>query len=183
MSNKALLIIDMQKGSFTPATPRFDADGVVTRINELSELFRKLGFPVIYIQHDGNGAGEFEKGDWDWENLDALNVEPTDLKVDKYANDSFYKSALADTLKSLKARQLYITGCATDFCVEATIQSAIAKDYDLTVVADAHTTADRPQLKAQQVIDHYNWVWQNMTPVGGRVLVKPLKEIKTGLLR
>lgn len=34
---KALLIIDMQQGSFTPAAPRHDAEGVVNRINLLSE--------------------------------------------------------------------------------------------------------------------------------------------------
>ena len=51
-SDKALLIIDMQKGSFTPKTPRFDAIGVINRINRLADLFRKEGFPVIFVQHD-----------------------------------------------------------------------------------------------------------------------------------
>tara|TARA_R110000796_G_scaffold252637_1_gene389548 strand:- start:41 stop:187 length:147 start_codon:yes stop_codon:yes gene_type:complete len=46
-NRKALLVIDMQKGSFTPKTPRFDTDGVVKRINELSALFRKLSYAVI----------------------------------------------------------------------------------------------------------------------------------------
>lgn len=48
----------MQKGSFTPNTPRFDTEGVVNRMNELSDLFRKSELPVIYIQHDGSGTGE-----------------------------------------------------------------------------------------------------------------------------
>lgn len=40
-NRQAILIIDMQKGSFTPKTPRFDRNGVVNRINELARLFRQ----------------------------------------------------------------------------------------------------------------------------------------------
>lgn len=177
----ALLVIDMQKGSFTSATPRYDTEGVVERINELADLFRQSGLPVFYIQHDGTGTGAFEKGNADWENLDELVVAPTDILIDKYANDVFYKSSLQSRLNELNIDRLFITGCATDFCVEATVQSAIAKDYHITVVKDAHTTADRPHLKATQVIEHYNWVWQNMIPTQGSIQVKSLEEIKQNL--
>ena len=130
-NRKALLIIDMQKGSFTPKTPRFDTDGVVKRINELTELFRKAELPVIYIQHDGTGTGEFEKNTSEWELLDSLNVEPTDILIDKYANDVFYNSELQSKLMELNATELLITGCATDFCVESTVQSALTKNYNI----------------------------------------------------
>lgn len=75
-NRKCLLIIDMQKGSFTSKTPRFDTDSVVQRINELAKLFRKAELPVIYILHDGTGTGEFEKNTSEWELLDTLNIEP-----------------------------------------------------------------------------------------------------------
>lgn len=68
-NRKSLLVIDMQKGSFSPRTPRFDTDGVVKRINELASIFREQDFPVIYIQHDGTGTGEFERNSTEWENL------------------------------------------------------------------------------------------------------------------
>ncbi len=178
-NKKALLVIDMQKGSFTSKTPRFDTIGVVKRINELAKLFRELNYPVIYIQHDGTGTGEFEKNATDWENLDELIVESNDVKIDKYANDVFYKSKLHSKLKDLKVNELIITGCATDFCVESTIQSALTKDYNITVVEDGHTTGERPHLKAEQVIDHYNWVWRNMVPTKGKVEVKKTEQIKT----
>jgi nicotinamidase-related amidase len=176
---KALLVIDMQKGSFTPETPRFDTDGVVKRINELAELFRTMNYPVIYIQHDGTGTGEFEKNAQDWENLDDLNVETIDIRIDKYANDVFYKSKLHSKLKELNIKELFVTGCATDFCVESTIQSALTKDYIITVVEDGHTTGERPHLKAEQVIEHYNWVWGNMIPTNGHISVEKTERIKT----
>ncbi|MFT5820393.1 MAG: nicotinamidase-related amidase [Crocinitomix sp.] len=178
-NRKALLVIDMQKGSFTPETPRFDTYGVVKRINELTELFRKFNFPVVYIQHDGTGTGEFEKNAKDWENLDDLIVEPSDLRIDKYANDVFYKSELQTKLNQLNVSELFITGCATDFCVESTIQSALTKEFQITVVKDGHTTGERPHLKAEQIIEHYNWVWKNMIPINGTIRVENTEYIKT----
>lgn len=172
----------MQKGSFTPKTPRFDTDGVVNRINALADLFRKSGFPIIYIQHDGTGTGEFTKNTSEWELLDVLNVEQSDMLIDKYANDVFYKSALQSALSALNATELFITGCATDFCVEATVQSALTKDYRITVVSDGHTTGDRPHLKAEKVIEHYNWVWQNMIPTKGGIEVKTFEQIKNDII-
>ncbi|OEK05536.1 isochorismatase [Roseivirga misakiensis] len=167
----------MQKGSFTPSTPRYDTNGTVNRINSLADRFRKQNLPVIYIQHDGNGSGTFEKNTTEWEILDDLEVNQTDILIDKYANDVFYKSNLAATLKSHDIKELYITGCATDFCVEATIQSAITKEFDITVVADGHTTGERPHLSAKDVITHYNWVWQHMIPTQGSITVQSLEEI------
>ena len=176
-SKIALLVIDMQKGSFTPETPRFDTNGVVKRINGLADLFRKMDFPVVFIQHDGNGTGEFEKNTWGWEILDELQVEPIDIRLDKYANDVFYQSKLQAMLTELGTQELIITGCATDFCVESTIQSALTKDYKVTVVADGHTTAERPHLRAEKVIEHYNWVWQNMIPTNGKITVENYETI------
>ena len=174
---KALLIIDMQKGSFTALTLRFDREGIVKRINALSKQFRNSNSHVIFIQHDGTSLNEFIPNTSEWELLDDLNKETKDIFIDKYANDVFYNSNLASKLNQLGINELYITGCATDFCVESTVQSALAKDYEVVVVGDCHTTGDRPHLKAEQVIEHYNWVWSNMIPTKGGVKVVSFEEI------
>ncbi|MFC1616374.1 cysteine hydrolase family protein [Patescibacteria group bacterium] len=163
---KALLIIDMQKGLFTADTPRYDTKGVIKRINKLAENFRNSKFPIIFIQHDGTANDEFLPNTEEWEILSELKVEPEDILINKTANDAFYKSNLENKLKELNVNELVITGCATDFCVESTIQSALSKDYNITVVANGHTTGDRPHLKAEKIIEHYNWIWQNMIPKG-----------------
>lgn len=179
MKHKALLIIDMQKGSFTPKTPRYDTNGIIERINKIASFFRANNLPIIFIQHDGTGTGEFEKGSNAWENLDALEVKSNDILIDKYANDVFYRSKLQSKLTELNINELVITGCATDFCVESTIQSALTKDYNITVIEDGHTTGERPNLKAKEVINHYNWVWQNMIPTKGKIQVKKTEELIT----
>lgn len=180
--NKALLVIDMQKGSFTPVTPRFDTEGIIKKINMLASTFRSLGFPVIFIQHDGTATNEFIPNTTEWELLEALEVKPKDILINKYANDVFYNSDLQSVLTKLNIDEVYITGCATDFCVASTVQSALTKDYKITVIEDGHTTADRPHLKAVQVIEHYNWVWQHMIPTKGRVKVLDAKTVKGSIL-
>ena len=57
---------------------------------------------------------------------------------------------------------LIVTGCATDFCVDTTIRSANSRDYQVVVAADGHTTADRPHVDAGSLIQHHNWLWQNL---------------------
>ena len=175
--SKALLVIDMQRGSFTPRTPRFDTPGVVARINELATLFRAHHYPVIFIQHDGTREASFVPGTTEWELLADLNVHSDDFMVSKTANDAFYRSALASILEAAGVNELFITGCATDFCVAATIQSAIVRNFMVTVVEDGHTTGERPHLSAKQVIDHYNWVWRNLLPTNEPVAVLSTQEI------
>lgn len=168
---KALLIIDMQVGSFMPKSLRFDADGVIKRINGLSGYFRNNGNQVFFIQHDGTLSNEFIPGTPEWQILPELDKHPEDILINKTANDCFYKSELKMQLQKLNINEVLFTGCATDFCVDSTIRSAITKEYDITVVKDGHTTADRPYLKAENVIAHHNWIWENMTPVKNKIKV------------
>lgn len=170
-AKKALLIIDMQKGSFTQATPRYNTEGVIQIINSLSEAFRLNSWPVLFIQHDGRAENNYIPYTTEWEILDDLHRDSSDIFIDKNANDVFYNSELQKKLTLLHIQELVITGCATDFCVESTVQSALSKDYHITVIEDGHTTSDRPHLLARQVINHYNWVWKNMLPTQGIIQV------------
>ena len=168
---KALLIIDMQNESFPAAYPSYDTDGVIKRINLLSSEFHRKGDKVIYIQHNGSKQGCYIPGTEDWELLSSLNKNQDDLVISKTANDSFYQTSLKDVLIKLNVNEIVITGSATDFCIDASIKSALINDFDITVIADAHTTTGSPHVSAKQLIDHYNWVWKEMSPTKGRIRV------------
>ena len=179
---KALLIIDMQVGSFKPYTLRYDTLGVIERINKLSNYFRTNNDKVIIVQHDGTKENTFLPNTPDWELLPELIRNPNDFIVSKSANDSFYHTDLQDILTENNITELFVTGCATDFCIDSTVKSAVSKDYEVTVVEDAHTTADRPHLNAPKVIEHYNWVWSEMTPTNFKVRVIKTKDLFTLLV-
>jgi nicotinamidase-related amidase len=168
---KALLIIDMQKTLFTPITLRFDAEKVIQRINALSDKFRLNGDKVIFIQHDGTKEEYCIPGTEEWEILSSLVIKSGDIIISKTANDSFYRTTLQEELSKSGIDELVITGCATDFCVDSTIKSALTNDFSITVIKDGHTTADRPHLKANKIIEHYNWIWSEMIPTNGKIRV------------
>jgi nicotinamidase-related amidase len=175
----ALLVIDVQVGLFEGDPPRDDADGVIRRINEIARVVRASGGMVIFIQHEDNGG--LKRDTQGWEILPALERKDTDLLVHKQACDSFYETELADLLEQHGARQLIITGCATDFCVDTTIRAAASRNYEVVVVKDAHTTRDRSHLDAKSIITHHNWMWENLILPRCEVKVLPATSVMAWL--
>lgn len=175
MGKKALVIIDMQKGSFSHAA-RLDALAVMGRIDKAAREFRTRGLPVVYIRHDGTRENFLLPGTVDWEIVDELRPKANDIVIEKTANDAFYRTEFDSTLRALSVEELLITGCATDFCVNATIHGALTRDWRVTVLSDCHTTADRPGHGARALIDFHNWLWANLTPTGGMIRVTTLED-------
>ena len=168
-----LLVIDMQVGLFGADTPRHDAEGVVARINALAGAVRQASGIVIFVQHDGPPGDIFEPGSDGWRLLPSLERRDDDLVVHKRACDAFYETDLAEVLDKHGATRLIVTGCATDFCVDTTVRAAASRDYDMVVVEDGHTTADRPHVDSVSVIRHHNWVWQNLIHPRRQIQVIP----------
>ncbi len=172
-----LLVIDMQAGLFVPESPRYDADGVVDRINNLARAVRRTGGVVVFVQHDGPTGDPFEPGADGWRLLPSLDRGAGDVVVHKTACDAFYGTELAEVLEQHGTTQLIVTGCATDFCVDTTIRAAASRDYEVLVAEDGHTTADRPHVDAVSVIRHHNWVWENLIHPKVRIQVLPASRI------
>jgi nicotinamidase-related amidase len=170
----------MQIGSFKPYTSRHDTLNVINRINTLSNYFRAKNDKVIFIQHDGTKENSFLPNTDDWQILPELMIHASDTIISKTANDAFYNTGLQAILAKNCITELFVTGCATDFCVDATIKSAVSKDYHVTVVEDGHTTADRPHLNAPTVIQHYNWLWADMTPTSSKIQVIKTNDLLKG---
>jgi nicotinamidase-related amidase len=171
----ALLIIDMQVGLFEGEPPRYDTEGVIRRINEIAAETRATGGIVVFIQHED--AGGFIPGTKSWKILPDLEQEETDLWVSKRACDAFYETELPDLLQQQNVRQVIVTGCATDFCVDTTIRAAASRNYEVVVAADAHTTKDRPHLDAETIIKHHNWMWKNLSLPRSEVKVIPTASV------
>ena len=165
-----LLIIDMQKALFSNMA-RYDADGVIERINRLSEKVRSQNGKVIFVQHDGTEEDGLLPSTPGWVILPSLKKRDSDIIIRKTICDSFYQTDLKTTLDKLDTSRLIITGCATDFCVDTTVRAAVSHEYHVVIASDCHTTADRPHLGAKQVIEHHNWVWGDLIVPEGSVEV------------
>jgi len=169
MPDTALLIIDVQLGVVAGELRAVRLNAVLDNLNLAIAKARQRHYPVIFIQHEDQ---ELQRGSPAWQLHPKLACEPGDIRMDKRYGDSFCATDLAAHLAQAGISQLWIGGCATDFCVDSTLRNAVSRGYQVTVVSDAHTTLSAFALSAEHVIDHFNAVWTatNATPKPLRVL-------------
>jgi nicotinamidase-related amidase len=156
-------------------------------LNDLALRVRRAGGLVVFVQHKGPDGDPHHPSKPGFQLLPGLRVEDSDRRVLKTACDSFLGTELEAELKAASIRDLIITGCATDYCVDTTVRSALAKGYRTTVPSDGHTTADRPHLSAAKIIEHHNAIWADfLSPVGPARLCTcrrgnfPVRSLKVG---
>lgn len=155
--HSALLVIDVQNGVMATAVER---DGVISRIGSLVENARSSGVPVVWVQHSSE---ELPQGSPQWEFVPELQQLATESVVHKRYGDSFEDTDLETVLATAGAGRVVVAGAQSDACIRSTIHGAFVRGYDVTLVADAHTTEDLTQWGApppEQVISHTNLYWQ-----------------------
>ena len=152
--NSAILIIDMQYGVLTQPGKAHDLDRIISRINLLNMRARTQQLPIFFMQY--NLPGFLEKGSEAWCLHPDLLVEATDKIVHKQSADPFQTSDLQQQLEKQAISHLYIGGFATEFCIDSTVRRASSLGYQLTLLADAHTTHDKKHLSAKKIIEHHN---------------------------
>lgn len=172
----ALLIIDIQQALCFGELPTFDFDGVLKRINALAGRAREAGVPVILVQHE-EGQGPLQFGTDGWKFATGFEAGGGDVRVRKTTPDSFHQTPLDDILREHGARNLVVCGLQTDFCIDTTVRRALALGYDVTLVADGHSTTDNDVLSAAQIIAHHNATLRYLNSFGGRMAVVPAGQV------
>ena len=173
----ALLIIDVQQGLCEGENPAYDATAVIDRINRLATRVRKVGAPVIFIQHESS-SGRLVYESPGWQLAQGLQVAQSDIRIRKTTPDAFNRTDLDAILKRHNVTELIICGMHTEFCVDTTTRRALALGYPVTLVADAHTSAGNTVLTPQQIIGHHNETLANMTSFGPRASIVPSASLK-----
>jgi nicotinamidase-related amidase len=59
--------------------------------------------------------------------------------IDKYCSDAFEAEAFIKTLNALDIRHVYVSGVFSHGCVQATVMGAVHKQYDVSLIEDAHS--------------------------------------------
>lgn len=165
----ALVVIDVQTGVVAHGYQR---DRVVANIAALVERARAKAVPVLWVQHADEDLVE---GSEAWRYVPELVRNEDEHLVHKSYGDSFEATDLEKHLAALGVGHLVIAGAQSDACIRSTLHGAIARGYDATLVADAHTTDDLSAYGApppEQVIAHTNLYWRFQRAPGreGRVL-------------
>lgn len=173
----ALLVVDVQRGLCEDPNPPYQTPQVIDRINAVSEQARAAGMPVIFIQHEDD---YLVFGSEAWQPAAGLQTQPGDLFLRKTGSDSFHRTGLEQTLRQLSVSDLAICGMHTEFCVDNTTRRALALGYPSVLVADAHTTQDKLDLSATQIIRHHNATLSSIGSYGPRVRALASADVRFG---
>ena len=153
----ALVVIDVQNGVVGDA---YERDRVVANVATLVDRARAAEVPVVWVAHSDEGG--LVQGSESWQYVDELQRREPEPLVRKTYADSFEDTDLEDVLAGLGVGSLIVAGAQTDECIRSTLHGAIARGYDATLVADAHTTEDLSEYGAPSpdlVIAHTNLYW------------------------
>ena len=132
----ALMVIDVQNDVVATA---FKREETIANINAAIDKARAAGTEVIWVQHSDSWMPLNSEL---WQIVPELKPAPGEAIIQKTYRSSFEETDLDQVLEEKKIAHLVITGAQTNFCVRNTLHAAYEKGYDVTLVADAHTTSD-----------------------------------------
>lgn len=176
MGQAGLLIIDVQVG-IIEGFHAYRGPEVLDQINKLLDKARASNTPIIYIQHDGEAGHPLEIGSEGWEIHPDIKPREDELIIHKRASDSFFETTLQQELERRGIKNLIVTGCMTEYCVDSTSRRAISLGYDVTLVSDAHTTVDNTLLTAAQIIAHHNALLDGFDAGAHAITVTPADDV------
>lgn len=152
----ALLVVDVQVGVMKEA---WEAERVIGAVARTVQAARAEGVPVVWVQHADDDDLPTGSPAWQW--VPALQPAATEALIHKQFNSAFENTALEATLAGLGVSHLVLAGASSNWCIRATAYAALERGYDLTLVADAHSTSamepeDGPRIEAAAVVQELN---------------------------
>ena len=168
----ALLIIDVQKGMFSPPDPIFNGQELLKILANLIARARAEGVPVVYVQHSAGPGDLLHPQAPGWPLHPAIAPQPGEVVVHKFHPDSFQDTSLHQQLQQGGIQHLVVAGMQTEYCVDTTCRRAYSLGYSVTLVQDGHSTWNNHALSALQIIAHHN-----ETLAGGFVHLQTAHEV------
>lgn len=155
-----------------------DLDRVVGNIDGLVARARDEQVPVVWVQHADEHLVEGSDG---WQLVSAFEPIAGEPLVGKSFGDSFEETDLDALLEASDVGRLVVTGAQTDACIRSTLHGALVRGYDVTLVADGHTTDDMREwgspVDAQQAIAYANFYWGHSAAAGRSGSTAPAADI------
>ncbi len=154
---KCLIIVDMQVGIFNLKQTVFKEELLISNIKTLIQVARKQQYSITFTQHENKTF--LKKNTLDWEIVPELEPNITDDFVMKTHPSIFKETRLEQILDEKNLKKLYICGLITNGCVKLACIEALEKGYDVTLVADAHSTFNK---NPEKVINKWNGILEKI---------------------
>ncbi|WP_460078094.1 cysteine hydrolase family protein [Pseudomonas sp. H3_H05] len=152
----ALLILDMQVGLFHGPDKPWAGEALLDRLNNLLTKARSAGAPIFLARHVGPPGSPIEPGSPLVQLLPELRLTGDEVIFEKNRPNAFAMTDLVEQLKARGAEGVVIAGMKTQYCVDSTCRAARDLGFDAVLIADGHTCADTPDVKAPVIIAHHN---------------------------
>ena len=164
MSTKALLVVDMQRGIFEDKNFVLEnQDQLFQVVNKTIEKAREKSIPVIFVQHtEKQGLVEFT---YDWQLDLRLNREKDDFVFSKHHSDAFWDTELKSFCDKHGIKELIVCGVQTEYCIDTSVRSAHRLGYEVSLIADGHSSVNNGILSVDQIIKHHNETLQGFANV------------------
>jgi nicotinamidase-related amidase len=160
---KVLLVIDVQNGVYRWGEHTVHGgERFLGVVSELIAAARGAGVPVAFVQHADE---ELIEGSEDFDLVHGLDVREGDIRVVKHHGSAFHGTDLRAQLSALGVDEVIVCGLQTEHCVDSTMRHARTLGLPVTLVGDANSTFDTPELSAAQIIAHHNGVHASWAPV------------------
>jgi nicotinamidase-related amidase len=130
----ALIVIDVQVNVVESAHKR---DEIVANMAVAVDKARAHGVSVIWVRHSAEDLPLHSDG---WQIVPELVPVADEAIIEKTFRSTFEATNFDDVLAAKKISHLYICGAETNNCVRHTSMAALERGYDVTLIADAHTT-------------------------------------------
>jgi ureidoacrylate peracid hydrolase len=139
---------------------------VAQSIKRIADAGRRAGIPIVFLQmgykpdlsnSGGPGSPNYHKelamhlmncrpelkgqllteGTWDFDIVEELKPQPQDIVIVKTRYSGFQGTTLDSQLRTRGVQYLFMTGIATNVCVESTLRHGYFLDYWPLLIADA----------------------------------------------
>ncbi|WP_026834275.1 isochorismatase family protein [Exiguobacterium undae] len=172
---QAVLVIDFQQ-DLVEGTPEesgvYAKESVIGVINQVVQEARDHDHTIVFIRDldVANGQGE------GFAVHSSIQIPDQAVTFEKAATNSFHGTPLLSHLKEQQVGHIVILGCKTEHCIDTAVRSATVNGFDVTLVADGHTTNGSDVLSAEQMIAHHNQVLHGHYNVEHFAVVRPSTE-------
>lgn len=172
----AVIAVDFQPecASGDGAWPIHNGPEVLRNAAVVLAAARRAGLPIIYTKHalDPAGIDSFRyepraqggrplhsvKGDPKGEICAEVAPAADDIIVEKQRWTGFYGTKMDLVLRRLDIAHLIMMGIWTESCFETTVWDALWRDYRITVVKDACSSATE-LMHMTAILDMANWLY------------------------
>jgi nicotinamidase-related amidase len=133
-TESALIVIDVQVNVVKDAYKR---DEKVANMATAVAKARAASIPVIWVRHS---AEDLPLGSDGWQIVPELIPLAGEPIIEKKYRSTFLETNFESVLADLKVGHLFTCGAETNNCVRHTSMAGLEAGYDVTLIADAHTT-------------------------------------------